>query len=82
MQIDQKLESPDYLYRYNMSHPKRGLFLLFNQATFTNGMPARYGTDVDAQNLVDLFTTLKFDVKTYVNKSKAQFLGILHEGKN
>ncbi len=74
-------ESSDDPYRYNMKHTKRGLFLLFNNVTYTNGMPTRHGSNVDAKNLMDLFTTLKFDVKVYNNKNKLDFMGILAEGK-
>jgi hypothetical protein len=52
---------------HNFSQPK-GLCLLFNNRDFVT-MPHRAGTDVDAANMVRLFTQLGYNVKRKDNLS-------------
>lgn len=64
-----KLSTEISAFDYNMSHPKRGKLLLFNQRDFDPKLRlnSRSGTDVDRNNLTLLFERLGFDVTSYDN---------------
>ena len=68
---------------YRMNRPKIGVCVIINNRYFdkTTGMDERSGTDVDADNLKHLFTTLGFDVRPESNKKTTDMLRIVNSGK-
>ena len=68
---------------YRMNRPKMGVCVIINNRYFdkATGMDERSGTDVDAENLKCLFTTLGFDVRPESNKKTADMLRIVKSGK-
>ncbi|XP_020287962.1 caspase-1-like [Pseudomyrmex gracilis] len=53
---------------YKMNHPKRGLALIFNHEFFTlSHLKPRSGTNVDCENLKNVFANLGFEVNDYHN---------------
>ena len=73
----------DSRFVYNMSHPKRGRFIIVNNRTFQpgTGMSERSGTDRDAANLYALFKKLGFEVNLVHNQTRVQMLNFTIEGK-
>ena len=69
--------------RYNMSHPRRGVALIFNNKTFEywTGMGERPGTDVDAAKLVGLFKSLGFETHLHNNCTKRQTIEEVKTGR-
>ena len=70
--------------RYNMSHPRRGVALIFNNKTFgpRTGMGKRPGTERDAAKLAGLFPTLGFETHLHNNFSKHQMIEEVKKGKD
>ena len=68
--------------RYNMSHPRRGVALIFNNKTFEpeTEMPERRGTDVDAARLVGLFESLGFKPHMHNDFTKCQMIEEVEKG--
>jgi len=66
-----------------MDHPKRGVFIIINNKKFHSSVDQseRSGTDVDADNLCQVFTGLGFDVRQENNNTTAEMLAILVKGK-
>ncbi|XP_071952951.1 caspase-6-like [Antedon mediterranea] len=62
------------LLSYNMSHPKRGVAVIFNHEEFHLGtqMPRRRGTQHDVDNLKKRLTKLQFDVKVHQDLTVVQ----------
>ena len=68
---------------YKMDRSTRGIAVIINNKNFlrSSGMDRypRNGTDVDRDSLVKLFKTLKFDVKIYNDRTKAEIRTITKE---
>ena len=69
-------------YRYNMSHARRGMALIFNNKNFRRhtDIAKREGTDADAENLERTFTRLGFNVKRCDNLTSALMLMEMRTG--
>ncbi|XP_023686413.1 caspase-3a [Paramormyrops kingsleyae] len=61
-QVDAKAE--DHLYRYKLDYPSLGMCVIINNKNFDKktGMNTRNGTDVDAGNVMKVFTKLGYKV--------------------
>lgn len=59
---------------YNMNHTKRGTAIIFNNKRFARNTNwcERIGTDVDCQNLENLFQKMGFNVEKHNNAQKQQ----------
>lgn len=59
---------------YNMNHTKRGTAIIFNNKCFDSSTAwcERIGTDVDCQNLKNLFQQMGFNVKTHNNATQEE----------
>ena len=68
---------------YKMDHSTRGIAVIINNKNFlrSSGMDRypRNGTDVDRDSLVKLFRMLKFEVKVYNDRTKAEIRTITKE---
>jgi len=69
----------DTVNEYNMSHKRRGRFVVINNKCFSEklcgqGMGERRGTDVDAASLIYIFRRLGFDVECKSDLTAAEML--------
>lgn len=67
--------------RYNMSHSKRGVALIFNHMYFNANLPIRQGTNKDRDDLQSMFTKLKFKVECHNDLTKEQIRSALVSGE-
>jgi len=69
---------------YDMSHPRRGHFLLINNRHFdqATGKKERRGSDVDAANLFTAFKQLGFEVDLKSNQTRQDMLRVAIECKS
>jgi phenylalanyl-tRNA synthetase beta subunit len=78
---DGKFELNSPMYRYEISQPMRGKFIIINNKTFsTRGLNDRLGTDVDADNLETDFKRLGFDVQRHDDKKAFEMLQLVVTG--
>ena len=70
-------------YVYSMNHKKRGLFIIINNRRFNpkTKMGERTGTDLDAANLLQVFTGLGFKCHMFHDQTCQQMLDIMLEGE-
>ncbi|XP_059156603.1 caspase-3-like [Physella acuta] len=60
--MTQQLSSqPLPCYSYKMNYPRRGTAMIINNERFTNNLPQRTGSSLDADRLYSLFNLLKFE---------------------
>jgi caspase-like apoptosis-related cysteine protease len=64
---------------YNMSHPKRGLAVIFNHKIFAPklGLAERKGTDIDKENLLAVLEELGFNAQVHEDLTYKEFEGVL-----
>uniref|UniRef100_A0ABI7X0S0 Caspase-3 n=1 Tax=Felis catus TaxID=9685 RepID=A0ABI7X0S0_FELCA len=64
---------------YKMDYPEMGLCIIINNKNFheSTGMPSRSGTDVDAANLRETFTNLKYEVRNKNDLTREQIVALL-----
>lgn len=68
---------------YNVSHPNRGLALVFNHYIFDDkNMNPRQGTEKDVKNLRNTFGQLGFDVQVYDDLKYGDLYDVLQTGSN
>ena len=65
---------------YNFSNPKRGIALIFNHETFSDGNKKK-GTLKDGKDLKAILEGLNFDVRDYMDLKLEQIKDILYNGK-
>lgn len=63
---------------YNMSHPRRGVALIFNHQFFDR-LSARSGSSKDCYNLSDQLRLLGFEIQIHNDLSYSQLSGVLNE---
>lgn len=69
-------------FEYNMSHPKRGVALIFNHEYFLReDKTKRTGTEKDRDRLSEVLERLDFDVKTFDDLSFKEMMKELNESK-
>ena len=75
------IETTDFMY--DMTHPKRGVFIIINNKTFQQEtrMAERKGTDVDATQLYTTFQALDFNVNVYSDLKAEDMLKVMIEGE-
>lgn len=67
---------------YNITHPNRGLVLIFNHYSFDDKyMKPRQGTEKDVKNLQSVFGDLGFTVKIYDDLKYGEVYDVLQNGK-
>ena len=75
-------QTPDSTFTYNMQHRRRGVFIIINNKTFKiKGVSERTGTDVDADKLEQMFSSLGFQVRRYDNQTCKDMLRIFQQGQ-
>lgn len=68
---------------YNVSHPNRGLALIFNHYVFDDkNMNPRQGTEKDVKNLRNTFGDLGFDVQVYNDLKYGDLYDVLQTGSD
>ncbi|XP_065755895.1 caspase-3 isoform X1 [Phocoena phocoena] len=67
-------------YSYKMDYPERGLCIIINNKNFheSTGMACRSGTDVDAANLWETFTNLKYEVRNKNDLTCEEILELMY----
>lgn len=65
---------------YKMDYPEMGLCIIINNKNFdkNTGMACRSGTDVDAANLRETFTNLKYEVRNKNDLTREEILELMH----
>uniref|UniRef100_A0A8C6E4Z1 Caspase 3 n=1 Tax=Moschus moschiferus TaxID=68415 RepID=A0A8C6E4Z1_MOSMO len=64
---------------YKMDYPEMGLCIIINNKNFheNTGMACRSGTDVDAANLRETFTNLKYEVRIKNDLTRKEMLELM-----
>lgn len=66
---------------YNMSHPRRGVALIFNHENFiVPDLKSRAGTQTDAQCFAERLQHLSFDVEVYNDLSYKDLQRVIEKG--
>ncbi|XP_026978410.1 caspase-3 isoform X1 [Sagmatias obliquidens] len=67
-------------YSYKMDYPEMGLCIIINNKNFheSTGMACRSGTDVDAANLWETFTNLKYEVRNKNDLTCEEILELMY----
>lgn len=70
-------------YEYNMDHKSRGMAIIFNHERFDQpGVPTRYGTNIDRDNLRETFKSLGFTVKVFNDRTYSEIKDDLEDSKS
>lgn len=77
MQVDAK--SPSHSFKYSLDFPSIGQCIIINNKNFdrTTGMNQRNGTDVDAANVMKVFSKFGYKVKVYNDQTVKQMTDVL-----
>ncbi|XP_046878576.1 caspase-3-like isoform X1 [Hypomesus transpacificus] len=69
----------DMTYRYKMDYPSLGQCIIINNKNFdrSTGMVIRNGTDVDADNVNTVFSSLGYNVKVFTDQTVQQIRELL-----
>ena len=75
--------APSEPNEYNFNYRRRGVFLIFNNKHFNDGLGQmeREGTDVDAERLEERFQDTGFEVRRYDDVTCARMTKLMHEGE-
>lgn len=70
-------------HKYDMSHEKRGLAIIFNHKIFDGhmGHSTRTGTEVDLEKLIKTCQMLEFSVKSYDDLKRFEIFRKLEKSK-
>lgn len=77
MQVDAK--SPSHSFKYSLDFPSIGQCIIINNKNFdrATGMNQRNGTDVDAANVMKVFSKFGYKVKVYNDQTVKQMTDVL-----
>ena len=67
--------------KYKMTHPRRGLAIVFNHKIF-NKHAQRNGTNIDRESIKTTLTMLEFEVRIYDDKCASEISKILEKVRN
>ena len=70
-------QSDDGMESYRMASNPRGMAVIINNKIFTGKMRKREGTDLDAENLFQLFTGLGYEVRLFKDLTGKKMLSTL-----
>ena len=77
----QRIENFQKIPKYKMSHPRRGLAIVFNHKIFDK-LTQRNGTNIDRESISTSLTKLQFEVRIHDDKCAKEISEILEKVRN